>query len=73
MAGVKTKSLDATKKHNAPRLGRRIQIRSCGICSARIEKPAESTTLLRISYEGGRSKQRVPAHRKCVGAEGGKR
>ncbi len=73
MAGVKTKSSDATRKPNAPRLGRRIKIRLCAICSARIEKPSEGTTILRISYDGGRSKQRVPAHRKCVGAEGGKR
>lgn len=73
MAGVKTKSSDATRKPNAPRLGRRIKIRTCAICSASIEKAAEGTTILRISYEGGRSKQRVAAHRKCVGAEGGKR
>lgn len=73
MAGVKTKSSDATRKPNAPRLGRRIQIRSCGICSARIEKPGEGTTILRIDYLSERKRQRVPAHRKCVGAEGGKR
>ena len=73
MAGVKTKNVLATRKHNAPRLGRRIQIRSCGICSAQIEKPAEGTTILRLDFEGGRSAKRIPAHRKCVGADGGKR
>lgn len=68
MAGVKTKSQSATR-HNPPRAGRRVAVRTCGVCSQAIAKAADGTTILSLNYAtGSRISSRVPAHRKCVGA-----
>lgn len=74
MAGVKTKHADATRKQNAPRADRAKPKLPCSVCGEMIDKQAERTTILTISYVGASaSKQRQAAHRKCVGADKGKK